>query len=84
MSVKSNGVWRLSFALLAILAVWLIVLPAVSQMDPVRHRIDANREAGINPTAVFYTDHPSMADIERRMDAKVNAPSAWFWKRNLP
>lgn len=81
MSQRLNGAVRLSLATVAIIAVWLIALPAVGQLGPVRQRIDGNHAAGINPTTVFYTDHPAMADIERRIAAKVDAPSAWFWKR---
>jgi len=82
MSQRLIGAVRLSFAAVAIIAVWLVVLPALGQLASVRHRIDGNHAAGINPTAVFYTDHPAMTDIERRIAAKVDAPSAWFWKRS--
>jgi hypothetical protein len=82
MSQPLIGVVRLSLATVAIMAVWLVVLPAVGELASVRQRIEGNHAAGINPTAVFYTDHPAMADIERRIAAKVDAPSAWFWKRS--
>jgi hypothetical protein len=60
--------------------VWLFLLPSLSTLASIRQRIDGNRAAGINPTAVFYTDHPGMADIERSMAASVEAPTQWFWK----
>jgi hypothetical protein len=82
MSQRLIGAVRLSLAAVAIIALWLVVLPALGQLASVRHRIDGNHAAGINPTAVFYTDHPAMTDIERRIAAKVDAPSAWFWKRS--
>jgi len=31
-----------------------------SDIPSVRDRIDGNRKAGVNPTAVFYTDHPEV------------------------
>lgn len=80
MSQRLIGAVRLALAAVAITAVWLFVLPSIGRLASVRHRIDGNHAAGINPTAVFYTDHPAMSDIERRIEAKVDAPSAWFWK----
>jgi hypothetical protein len=58
----------------------MFVLPVVGEFPSVRQRIEGNRAAGINPTAVFYTDHPAMADIERSIAAKVNAPNSSFWQ----
>lgn len=80
MNKRLVGAYRFSSVSLVIVVIWLLVLPALGHLTSVRKRIDGNHAAGINPTAVFYTDHPAMADIERRIDAKVNAPSAWFWK----
>lgn len=82
MSQRLIGAVRLFLAAVVIIAVWLVVLPALGQLASVRQRIEGNHAAGINPTAVFYTDHPAMTDIERRIAAKVDAPSSWFWKRN--
>ncbi|MEQ1826135.1 MAG: hypothetical protein ABL921_09315 [Pirellula sp.] len=71
-------------SLIAVLAatsfVWVIVLPRIGDVPSVRRRIDLYREAGINPTAVFYTDHPGMTNIERSVAANVDDPSGSFWK----
>lgn len=63
-----------------VVLVWMYVLPVIGEFPWVRQRIEGNRAAGINPTAVFYTDHPAMADIERSIAAKVNAPTGSFWQ----
>jgi len=76
------GTIGLLIAILAIVGVWLLVLPTVSNLPSVRERIDSNHAAGINPTAVFYTDHPGMADIERSVQSRVDSPTGWFWKRS--
>jgi hypothetical protein len=65
--------WKsLSFlgCLTAMAIVWGWVLPHLATLDAVRSRIDSNRRAGINPTAVFYTDHPTMPEIENRIEAR--------------
>jgi hypothetical protein len=74
---------RLVISLFAIGFVWLIVLPRIAQYPTVRARIEKNRAAGINPTAVFYTDHPGMGNIERSMAAHVDGPTRSFWKPSL-
>ena len=56
--------------LTAMAIVWGWVLPRLATLDAVRSRIDSNRRAGINPTAVFYTDHPTMPEIENRIEAR--------------
>jgi hypothetical protein len=64
--------------LTAIAIIWGSILPRLATFDAVRSRIDSNRKAGINPTAVFYTDHPTMTDIENRIEARQ-----WHHRRQL-
>jgi hypothetical protein len=78
------GVLKFGCACALVVAVWMFVLPVLGEFTSVRQRIEGNRAAGINPTAVFYTDHPSMADIERSIAAKVNAPTGSFWQLSSP
>jgi len=80
MKKRIPKVMKLSLALIVIAVVWLTVLPRLSDIPSVRGRIDGNRNAGVNPTAVFYTDHPGMADFERSIQSRVDAPTGWFWK----
>jgi len=69
--------------MLVIAGVWMIILPLVSDLPTVRKRIENNRTAGINPTAVFYTDHPGMVDIERNIQARVDSSPESFWTFNF-
>jgi len=80
MKSTTSGLFQLMFACTIIIAIWMFVLPVVSEFPSVRHRINGNRAAGINPTAVFYTDHPGMSDIERSIASRVNSPTGSFWK----
>ena len=59
--------------LAAMAIVWGWILPRLATFDAVRSRIETNRKAGINPTAVFYTDHPTMPDIENRIENRIDA-----------
>jgi hypothetical protein len=59
--------------LAAMAFVWGWILPRLVTLDAVRSRIDSNRKAGINPTAVFYTDHPKMQEIENRIKNRIEA-----------
>ncbi len=76
--------WRKWLSLLVVLIgtafLWLIVLPSVSEIPSVRERIERNRSAGINPTALFYTDHPAMPEIEKRIEREVSFGTGSFWK----
>lgn len=70
---------QLVLATIAISILWLIVLPQIGQLAIVRKRIETNEEAGINPTALFYTEHPGMRDTERRMESVVDHRNGSFW-----
>ena len=53
---KLKGRTRLAAACVLGAVVWLIVLPWLAQQEIVRERIRRNEQAGIDPTAMFYTD----------------------------
>ncbi len=59
---------------------WLVVLPRIASHPSVQHRVERYREAGIDNQAFFYTDHPAMRDIERKIDTVVNGADRAFWK----
>ena len=80
MKKQSYGFLRLTFAVAIIFCVWIYLLPALGELKSVQTRIEKNRAAGINPTAVFYTDHPAMVDIERKIEDRVYSDSGAFWK----
>lgn len=75
-----NRVLSLAAVGAAVAVIWLLILPPLGEIPSVRERIERNRNAGINPTAVFYTDHPAMPEIERRIELDVNSSSGSFWK----
>jgi hypothetical protein len=80
---KQRGILRLVLVGLVVGFVWLYVLPRIGESPSVQHRIQRFRQAGINPTAVFYTDHPEMANIERNIAAHVDHSQGAFWKPQL-
>lgn len=81
MKSKASRWGMLLIAVVAIVACWGFVLPKLAQLPSVRDRMEQFEQAGINPSAVFYTDHPKMAEIERRIDRVVNSEESSFWGR---
>lgn len=49
---------RLMLSIAALAVVWTIILPRIATMDRYRLGEQRFRELGINPSALFYTDHP--------------------------
>ena len=41
--------------------IWMVVLPWISRQAPVRRAIERNEAAGIDPSAMFYTDLEHMS-----------------------
>ena len=46
---------------LAIAAIWLVLLPRVSKWGPVRDLIQSHQAAGIDPSAMFYSEVEHLA-----------------------
>ena len=69
--------WRLLLCVTAIVVLWGIVLPRLSQQRVVRERIERDTAYGIDPSAMFYTEvgiEPmTMDDYRRRHEARRNA-----------
>lgn len=53
---QHHGLLRLIFAALAGAFIWLVVLPWIATWEPVQARIERDQDAGIDPSAMFYTD----------------------------
>ena len=53
---KAKSYRRLAIAMALIAFVWLVVLPRLSQWQPVHSMIQRNEAAGIDPSAMFYSD----------------------------
>ncbi|MBX7074859.1 MAG: hypothetical protein K1X71_17085 [Pirellulales bacterium] len=51
---------RLALAVLAIAAIWLVVLPRIGALPMVREYIAHNEALGINPAGKFYSEVPAM------------------------
>lgn len=74
----------LVFVLASVSMIWLTILPRIGQVPTVRMRIESNQAAGINPTAVFYSDHPSMRETERKIESIVYHSDGAFWAPAWP
>jgi len=63
MTPRTNRL-KLLFASALIAATWLVVLPRLSRWAPIRSMIQAHEAAGIDPSAMFYSDleHHSFQD----------------------
>jgi hypothetical protein len=72
---------RLSFALtvLGLVAGWWIVLPQLSEIPLIHEHIEAMRRQGINPSAIYYSDHPGHRDWERRIQDRIIRNQQAFW-----
>jgi hypothetical protein len=58
---------------------WLVFLPRLSQVDCFKHFIEGNQLRGINPSAVFYSEHPSAQRWEQSIQLRVDQNAQLFW-----
>jgi hypothetical protein len=64
----------------SVAAIWLCLLPQLSRKPRVAQHLAKQREAGIDPSAMFYTELEIMPAIAHRMErrrlrARTTAPS---------
>jgi hypothetical protein len=59
---------RLAVCLVAIAAIWLVVLPSLAQVPAIRQTIDRHESHGVDPSAKFYSEVPAMPMIIRQVD----------------
>ncbi|XZE21711.1 hypothetical protein SH449x_001616 [Pirellulaceae bacterium SH449] len=71
MTSQRRGQLILVLVMAMFAGIWCGVLPIVARWDIVRARTDRFEEAGINPAAIYYTDHPSMRDMESRIEQSL-------------
>ena len=64
-----RGIWWLVGILSCVGAVWLGLLPKLAETDAVRRRAERNERLGIDPTAMFYSEHDGLerwvGDVKR-------------------
>jgi hypothetical protein len=61
--------WVLAAEVLVIGGVWLWLLPALETLAPIARHIRCQSEAGIDPSALFYTELPLVEELARRREA---------------
>ncbi len=52
---------KLLVASLTVAVIWLVILPRVSRWGPIRTMIQSHQAAGIDPSAMFYSDVEHLA-----------------------
>ena len=66
---RRAGILRLALAVAAAGVIWLVLLPRIGSWRPVREFVRSNEAAGINPSAVYYTEVEAMGQIGERLKA---------------
>ena len=76
----SSSRGRLTALAFGAAVLWLVVWPAVGRLAPLAARIDALRGAGVEPGALYYSDHPAawraLAAVAERRESAGDA----FWR----
>lgn len=59
---------QLCASIVAVCAVWLVVLPWVAKLQPIEDRLQFLDERDIDPSAMFYTELDAMDRILRKLE----------------
>jgi hypothetical protein len=80
--IRDNAKGWLSLCLgaLAILIVWMLVLPWIGSRTSVQRQIDSLDRQGVDPAALFYTDLEAMQQIETDLAAISQSHPDAFWR----
>lgn len=55
---------KMAFALTSLALIWLVLLPALGDYPQIRRHIDTMQAAGINPSAMYYSELPNLPAAE--------------------
>ncbi len=79
--IRDNVKGWLSLCLgsVAILIVWMLVLPWIGSRQSIKSQIDSLDRQGVDPTALFYTDLEAMQRIESDLAAITQMHPEAFW-----
>jgi hypothetical protein len=70
---------RLVVCAITMLLLWTQLLPRLEKYGVVRTFIERMQEQGINPSAVYYTEHPASHDWERTIRERIGRNPNAFW-----
>jgi hypothetical protein len=66
-------------SLVVLLVCWGWILPWVNSCQDVRQYVERQRSAGINPSSLYYTEHPSAMAWEDSIRDRVDQNASLFW-----
>jgi len=55
-------------AVAIVVVLWVVVLPRIGALPPVRDYISRNESLGIDPSVKFYSELPAMRSIQFRVE----------------
>lgn len=67
-----SGIWIFTAILVGIAVVWLVVLPRWSHRPEFSDQYQELRQRGIDPNAMFYTDHEGVWDRTQDVDQRID------------
>ena len=76
---RHSGWMSLTLWISGILAVWLVVLPEISQTDSVSRRMLYFESRGIDPSARYYTDQAAGWQNAKIIQDKIKRSPEAFW-----
>lgn len=68
-SDSSTGTWTFVGCLGTIALVWLVILPSISNRPGMAAHLQQLDDAGIDPSAMFYTELEMMEPLLKRLEA---------------
>lgn len=70
---------RISVAISILSLTWLVILPGLTDLSPIRDHILRMESASIDPSAMFYTELDGLAEAEGRLRRIEAANPGWLW-----
>ncbi|MCA9094453.1 MAG: hypothetical protein KDA68_13270 [Planctomycetaceae bacterium] len=73
--------FRVVFAVAALGAVWLVVLPWVGEWGGVREHIRRMEEGGVDPSAMYYSELAGLEEAEATFRRLAEEDPELLWRR---
>ena len=77
--IRDRGSLWFAMIVLAVSALWLVVLPWIGSQPDIAAKIEEEQRRGIDPSAMFYSELELLPPVAHRLERMQDRAAGGFW-----